>query len=98
VSLAATIVIPVSEDERKEKAARLRHMLERYRGGRFETGSSGGAGGMMFFRDANDALFYIGGFNTSDAYQITMVLNLVLQLMERRKSVPPASSEAERPG
>jgi len=76
----------VGTDERREKAARLRQTLERYRGGRFETGSSGGAGGMVFFRDARGALFYIGGFNPADAHQITTALNLVLELMERRKT------------
>lgn len=84
MSPAAAIVIPVGEDERREKAAYLRKVLERYRGGRFETGSSGGAGGMVFFRDAKGAQFYIGGFNTADAHQITLALNLVLQLVERR--------------
>jgi len=72
----------VGEDERREKAAYLRRVLERYRGGRFETGSSGGAGGMVFFRDAGGALFYIGGFNTNDAHQIVQALNLVLELIE----------------
>jgi hypothetical protein len=84
VSCAAAIVVVVGEDERREKAAHLRRVLERYRGGRFETGSSGGAGGMVFFRDPKGALFYIGGFNTADAHQIVMALNLVLDLVERR--------------
>jgi hypothetical protein len=84
VSRGAAIVVVVGEDERREKAAHLRRVLERYRGGRFETGSSGGAGGMVFFRDAKGALFYIGGFNTADAHQIVMALNLVLDLVERR--------------
>ncbi|HEV7243256.1 MAG TPA: hypothetical protein VGQ36_28785 [Thermoanaerobaculia bacterium] len=74
----------MGEDERREKAAQLRRALERYRGGRFETGSSGGAGGMVFFRDARGALFYIGGFNVADAHQIVTALNLVLELVERR--------------
>ena len=70
-----------SEDERREKSAALRRALERYRGGRFETGSSGGAGGMVFFRDRGGALYYIGGFNPSDAHQISKALNLVLELL-----------------
>lgn len=74
----------MGEDERREKSVRLRHVLERYRGGRFETGSSGGAGGMVFFRDAKGAQFYIGGFNAADAHQIVTALNLVLELVERR--------------
>lgn len=74
----------MGEEERREKAAQLRRVLERYRGGRFETGSSGGAGGMVFFRDAQDALYYIGGFNTADAHRIATALNLVLELLERR--------------
>ena len=81
MSRAAAIVFLVGEDERREKAAHLRRVLERYRGGRFETGSSGGAGGMVFFRDAKGALFYIGGFNTNDAHQIVQALNLVLELI-----------------
>lgn len=74
----------MGEDERREKAAYLRKVLQKYRGGRFETGSSGGAGGMVFFRDPAGALFYIGGFNTADAHQIATALNLVLDLVERR--------------
>jgi hypothetical protein len=72
----------VGESDRRDKAARLRQVLERYKGGRFETGSSGGAGGMVFFRDAKGAQFYIGGFNTADAHQITTALNLVLELLD----------------
>jgi len=71
----------VGDSERKAKAAQLRSALQRYRGGRFETGSSGGAGGMVFFRDASGALFYIGGFNISDAQQIVNALNLSLELI-----------------
>lgn len=74
----------MGKDERREKAAYLRKVLAKYRGGRFETGSSGGAGGMVFFRDPKGALFYIGGFNTADAHQIATALNLVLDLVERR--------------
>ena len=84
MSLAAAIVIIVGDDERREKVAHLRKVLGRYRGGRFETGSSGGAGGMVFFRDAKGGLFYIGGFNANDAHQIVSALNLVLELVERR--------------
>lgn len=74
----------MGEDERREKAAQLRRVLGRYRGGRFETGSSGGAGGMVFFRDAKSSLFYIGGFNPADAEVIATALNLVLEMLERR--------------
>ena len=70
------------DERRREKSAALRRTLARYRGGRFETGTSGGAGGMMFFRDRDGALFYIGGFNPSDAQQIAAALNLVLELIE----------------
>lgn len=69
------------DEERRAKAAQLRRALERYRGGRFETGSSGGAGGMVFFRDAAGALYYIGGFNPGDAQQIVTALNLALELL-----------------
>ena len=72
----------MGESDRREKSARLRQVLERSKGGRFETGSSGGAGGMVFFRDAKGTLFYIGGFNTGDAHQITTALNLVLELLD----------------
>ncbi len=69
---------------KREKSARLRGALARYRGGQFETGSSGGAGGMVFFRDRDARLFYIGGFNPADAQQICTALNLVLELLEMR--------------
>lgn len=69
-------------DARKEKSARLRQILQRFRGGRFETDGGGGAGGMMFFRNRAGAVFYIGGFNPADAKQIADALNLVLELLE----------------
>lgn len=59
----------------------MRAVLARYHGGKFETGSSGGAGGMVFFRDHRNQLFYIGGFNPADAVQICTALNLVLELL-----------------
>jgi hypothetical protein len=71
-------------DVRREKSARLRRVLARYRGGRFEVSGSGGAGGMMFFRDPKGAQYYIGGFNPADAEQIATGLNLVLELLEER--------------
>ena len=72
---------PIVGDERREKSAQLRRVLGPYRGGRFETGTSGGAGGMVFFRDPKGALFYIGGFNPADAQQLVRALNLVLELL-----------------
>jgi hypothetical protein len=69
-------------DARKEKSARLRQLLQRFRGGRFETDGGGGAGGMMFFRNRAGAVFYIGGFNPADAKQIADALNLVLELLD----------------
>lgn len=66
----------------REKSAQLRRQLERYRGGRFETDSAGGAGGMMFFCDRAGARFYIGGFNPADAHRIAGALNLVLELLD----------------
>lgn len=36
---------------------------------------------MVFFRDASGSLFYIGGFNISDAQQIVTSLNLALELI-----------------
>lgn len=66
-------------------SARLRAALARYRGGRFETDGSGGAGGMIFFRDRAGDLYYIGGFNPADARQIATALNLVLELLELRR-------------
>lgn len=86
----------MGKGDRGEKAARLRQVLERYRGGRFETGSSGGAGGMVFFRDAKGAQFYIGGFNTADAHQITAALNLVLELLDGSPLAPPANGRTAR--
>jgi hypothetical protein len=80
VSLSAVIVVFVAD--RKEKSARLRRVLARYKGGRFETDGGGGAGGMMFFRNRDGALFYIGGFNPGDADQIATALNLVLELLD----------------
>jgi hypothetical protein len=69
--------------ERREKSAKLRRVLARYRGGRFETDGGGGAGGMMFFRNRDGQLFYIGGFNPAEADQIATALNLVLDLINK---------------
>jgi hypothetical protein len=72
------------DEERRAKATALRRTLARYRGGTFETDANGGAGGMIFFRDAAGDLYYIGGFNPADAHQIATALNLVLDLLERQ--------------
>jgi len=45
---------------------------------------------MVFFRDTRGALFYIGGFNIADAHRIVMALNLVLELLERRRFTDPS--------
>jgi hypothetical protein len=83
-------------DERKEKSARLRRVLARYRGGRFECDQNGGAGGMMFFRSPDGGLYYIGGFNPADAQQIATALNLVLELLDRPESCKSVTSEKAR--
>jgi len=71
--------------DRQEKSARLRRVLARYRGGRFETDGSGGAGGMMFFRAPGGGLYYIGGFNPDRADDLALALNLVLDLLEAKQ-------------
>ncbi|HEV7922830.1 MAG TPA: hypothetical protein VGR02_18755 [Thermoanaerobaculia bacterium] len=68
------------EDVRELKV-RLRNALVRYRGGRFETGDSGGAGGMMFFVDRDGKQWYIGGMAKDHAEAVTAALNLVLRLL-----------------
>ena len=83
-------------DERREKSARLRRVLARYRGGRFETDENGGAGGMMFFRAPAGGLYYIGGFNPADAQQIATALNLVLELLDGPRSCRNDTSEKDR--
>ena len=83
-------------DERAEKSAKLRRVLSRYRGGRFETSENGGAGGMMFFRAPNGGQYYIGGFNPADAEQIATALNLVLELLDRPRSCTTVTSEKDR--
>lgn len=75
---------------RAQKTAQLRAALSRYAGGRFETGSSGGANGMVFFNNAKGEQFYIGGFNASDAESIVTALNLTLELL--------GSSDVPAPG
>lgn len=55
--------------------------MSRYQEGRFETGASGGASGMLFFRDAEGRQWFIGGFNRSEAEGLVDALNLVLELL-----------------
>jgi hypothetical protein len=71
-------------DDRRDRSARLRQTLARYKGGRFETAGSGGAGGMMFFIDRDGRSWYIGGMGTEHAQTVTSALNLVLDLLESR--------------
>jgi hypothetical protein len=80
--------------ERQEKSARLRRVLARYRGGRFETDGSGGAGGMMFFRTAEGKQFYIGGFNPDRAADLAVALNLVLDLLELRQAAQESAKNS----
>jgi hypothetical protein len=67
---------------RRQKAARLRELLAQYRGGRFEVAESGGAGGMMFWRDADGRAFYMGGFQPAAALGLAEALNVTLDLLE----------------
>ena len=83
-------------EDRKAKSAQLRRTLARYRGGTFETDANGGAGGMIFFRDARGDLYYIGGFNPADAHQIATALNLVLDLLDRPASCTSVTPETGR--
>jgi hypothetical protein len=69
-------------NDRRELAQRLRSALARYRGGTFESGGSGGAGGIVFFIDETGQRFYIGGFNPADAERIVGALNLTLELLK----------------
>jgi hypothetical protein len=57
-------------------------VLARYCGGRFETGGSGGAGGMMFYIDPSGNRWYIGGMANDHAETVTAALNLVLDLLQ----------------
>jgi hypothetical protein len=55
--------------------------MARYRGGRFESGASGGASGMLFYKDAAGKQWFIGGFNREKAEELVDALNLVLDLL-----------------
>lgn len=78
---------------RSPKASRLRSLLSRYKGGRFEVGGSGGAAGMVFFIDQEGKSFYIGGF-TRDADVIVEALNLTMELLEGSASTANPRSDA----
>jgi hypothetical protein len=68
-----------------QKVAALRSALAKYRGGKFVTGNSGGAGGMIFYVDRDGREFYIGGFNPGDAELIAKALTLTLELLSTRR-------------
>ena len=65
---------------RKEISRRLRRSMERYRGGRFETGENGGASGMLFFVDPDGRKWFIGGFNGDNAGLVTVLNDLLAAL------------------
>jgi hypothetical protein len=67
---------------RAEKSRDLRRLLARYRGGRFEASTSGGAGGMVFFIDSDGRQWFIGGFQPDRADDLTRALNLVMELLD----------------
>lgn len=67
--------------DRKAASAQLRQALARYRGGRFETSDSGGAGGMLFFIDPAGKQWFIGGLHGEHGQALTGALNLVLDLL-----------------
>jgi hypothetical protein len=67
---------------KQQKTATLRRSLAKYRGGSFHTAESGGASGMMFFRDAAGREFYVGGFQQEHAIPIAAALNLTLELLD----------------
>lgn len=70
---------------RAEKASRLRALLARYRGGRFATSGSGGAGGMLFFIDDRGQDWYMGGFKPDDAHALAEALNLTMELLQESR-------------
>jgi hypothetical protein len=69
------------DTDRRRSASRLRSLLARYRGGRFELAESGGASGMVFYRDSAGRQFYIGGFQPDHAHALVEVLNLTMELI-----------------
>jgi len=71
----------LSSVTKAEKVAKLRILMSRYRGGRFEASGSGGAGGMVFFIDRDGREYYMGGFKPGDAETLVRVLNLVIELL-----------------
>jgi hypothetical protein len=75
----------IVDERRRDLGRRLRRALDRYRGGRFETGESGGAGGMMFFIDERGSRWYIGGMGIEHAQTVTDALNLVLEILADSK-------------
>ena len=67
--------------DREEARRVIRRAMERYRGGRFETGASGGAAGMIMFYDRACQQYYLGGFKPEDAKAVTDMLNAMLVLL-----------------
>jgi hypothetical protein len=76
--------------DRKAASARLRRTLARYRGGRFETSDSGGAGGMLFFIDADEKEWFIGGLHGDHGQALTSALNLVMELLQLSRLENPS--------
>jgi len=72
----------VSDEDRKRARSIIRKALAPYREGRFETGESGGASGMMFFRDRDNKQWFLGGLNRDEAKRVVDVLNATLDLLE----------------
>jgi hypothetical protein len=70
---------------REEQRAELLQHLAKYRGGRFETSGSGGASGMIFFRDSVGRQFHVGGLQEEHAHRIVEALNLTMELLDDPK-------------
>jgi hypothetical protein len=67
----------------------LRQTLAPYKGGRFTSTESGGAAGMVFFRDEREREFYIGSLQPDHAQNIAEALTLTLNLLEASATALP---------
>jgi len=73
----------MTDEQRRTLRTNIRTALTPYQGGRFTTGASGGASGVLYFTDKAGREFFIGGLNNGYAQHLTDALNAMLQLLQQ---------------
>ncbi|HVE70638.1 MAG TPA: hypothetical protein VNI54_04655 [Thermoanaerobaculia bacterium] len=79
----------MTKDEYRRRIAALRGLASVFKDGRLSAGQSGGSGGMLFLTTPEGKEWFIGGVGDQAlAHAVAEVVNLALDLSDRREGEP----------